>query len=284
MRNALALALCLPLVACVVGTDPVGGGDDTGSGSGSGSGSGDGILGDITQSTTWSGDVKIGGNTTVAQGVTVTIAAGSTVTVKDGANITVNGILDAQGTSAAKVTLQPATSAIGSVVVNASGELRFKYVTMTTGYIRAVGGKLTIADSRMSRAASDFVMMENGTIDMTYSAVGVEPGQTDTTHCDLHFTGGGNVIKVTHSNISSSSYGFMFYGGNAADMTYNNWFTNGVDIALETGTTVSGNFSNSWFEKGAPMNLAGVTVNAPSGARLAACTGANDATCAGPRP
>jgi hypothetical protein len=117
---------------------------------------------------------------------------------------------------------------------------------------------------------------------MSYSRIGVEAGETDTTHCDMHFGGGGNTIKVTHSNISSSDYGLMFYGGMAADFTYNNWFTNGTHVDTQAASPVSGNFSNGWFDQNAPTG-AGITATNLAGTRLAACDGTNDATCAGPR-
>ncbi len=287
MRNLLALAVSLPLVACVVGNGTDVGDDGTGDGSGSGSGSGSdmtgtGISGRISTNTTWSDAVSITGNVMIDSGVTVTVAAGATVTVKAGAQITVGGILDAQGTSASKITFVGATNGWGGVTVN--GELKYKYVEQTGGGIFLfTGGKATILDSRFSKVSGDFLIMSGGNLDMQYSAIGVEPGQTDTTHCDMHFGGAGNVIKVTHSNISTSAYGLMFYGGNAADFTYNNWFANtDKDVDVQAGSPVSGTFNNGWFEKGAPTG-AGITATNLATARLAACNGTNDAACAGPR-
>src|SRR5262249_16360712 len=187
-------------------------------------------------------DVLISGNTTIATGATVTVEAGASVKVKDGVVITILGILDAQGTSAAKITIDPAASAFGGITVNPGGELRFKYGTMTTGNIPTNGGKTTLVETRLSDASGDFLMMSGGTIDMSYSAVGVEAPATDTTHCDMHFGGTGDVIKVTHSNVSSSSYGIMFYGGMGADFTYDNWFNNTTHVDTETTSPVSGNF------------------------------------------
>jgi hypothetical protein len=289
MRNFLALALCLPLVACVVGDESDtgggggGGGGGSGSGSGSGSGGGEGISGKISADTTWTGAVAITGNVTIDPGVTVTVAAGSTITVKAGALVTVNGILDAQGTSAAKITIGgDANAAWGGVTVN--GEIRYKYVTQTKGPISLfTSGKATIVDSHFSQVSGDFLMMNGGTLDMSYSAIGLEPGMPDTTHCDMHFGGNGNVIKVTHSNISTSSYGLMFYGGMNADFTYDNWFSNTTNVDTQQSSPVSGNFSNGYFEGGAPTGT-GITATNISQTRLAACDGTNDATCAGPRP
>lgn len=291
MRNLLALALCLPLVACVVGDgtavgdDQGGGGGGGGGGSGSGSGGGGGgISGAISADTTWSGAVTISGNVQIDSGVTVTVAAGSTITVKSGVLITVNGILDAQGTSAGKITIAGENNmGFGGMTVN--GELKYAFVTQTNGPISTFGtGKATIVDSAFSKVSGDFLMMSGGTVDMQYSRIGLEPGQGDTTHCNMHFGGAGNVIKVTHSSISTSAYGLMFYGGNAADFTYNNWYANTTaDVDTQAASPVSGNFSNGWFEKPAPTGT-GITATNLSGTRLAACTGANDLVCAGPRP
>jgi hypothetical protein len=98
----------------------------------------------------------------------------------------------------------------------------------------------------------------------------------------MHFGGSGNVIKFTHSNVSSSSYGIMFYGGMSADFKYNNWFSNTVDVDVTNTSPVTGDFSMGWFEKGAPTG-SGVTANTLAAQRLPACDGTNDATCAGPR-
>jgi hypothetical protein len=57
-----------------------------------------------------------------------------------------------------------------------------------------------------------------------------------------------------------------------ADFTYDNWFSNGVDVDATPG--VSGDFSFSWFEKGPPSGV-GITANNMAGARIAD---------AGPRP
>lgn len=289
MRKLLALALSLPLVACVVGdaTDGDGtgggGGDGTGNGDGTGGGDGVGISGKIVADTTWSGDVAIGGNVTIEPGVTVTIEPGANISVRAGALITVNGTLDAQGTSAGKITISGQNNGLfGGIAVN--GELKYSYVTQTGGGITTFGsGKATIVDSHFSRTSGDFLVMSGGTVEMAYSMIGREPGETDTTHCNMHFGGSGNVIKITHSNISTSDYGLMFYGGMGADFTYNNWFSNRIDVDTMPSAPVSGDFSNGWFEKGAPTG-AGITAQNLATARLPACNGTNDEICAGPRP
>ncbi len=270
------------------GTDPGddtggGGGGGGGSGSGSGSGSGEGVFGMITSDTTWAGDVYIGGNVSIEPNVTVTIAAGANVTVKGGALITVKGTLDAQGTAASKITIAGEGN-MGFSGVTVNGTLKYSYVTQQNGGVSTyTGGTATIVDSHFSKVSGDFLIMGGGTVDMSYSHIGLEPGEGDTTHCNMHFGGNGNVIKVTHSSISTSSYGLMFYGGMAADFTYNNWYANTTaDVDLAQGTPVSGDFSNGWFEKGAPTGT-GITANNLAAAKLAICDGTNDASCAGPR-
>jgi hypothetical protein len=292
MRKLLAAVLCLPLVACVVGDgtdvgDDQGGGGGGGGGDGSGSGSGrdtgTGISGKISADTTWSDAVSISGNVTIDPGVTVTIAAGATVTVKGGAVITVNGIIDAQGTSAGKINITGENNAgWGGMTVN--GELKYSYVTQTRGPVSVyTGGKATIVDSHFSQTSGDFLILNGGNVDMQYSQIGLAAGETDTTHCDMHFGGQGNVIKVVHTNVSTSAYGIMFYGGQAADFTYNNWFSNTTNVDTQAASPVSGDFSNSYFEGGAPTG-AGITAGNVSATMLAACDGTNDAVCAGPRP
>lgn len=293
MSKTLALLLSLPLLGCVVGDGTqAGGGDDgtgTGSGSGSGSGSGTGptggISGHITQNTDWTGSVLISGITTIDSGVTVTVAAGTTITFKGQAALQIAGTLDAQGTSAGKITMKPEGMGWGGVAVQTSGQLSYKFVDQTGGNITTTGSaKVTIVDSHLSHAAGDFLIMGGGTLDMSYSTIGMDAGQTDTTHCNFHFNPGGNVIKVTHSNVASVAYGLMFYGGMAADFTYDNWYGNTTDVDVQQGSPVSGNFNNGYFEKGAPTGSGITATSLSTTGKLATCTGANDATCAGPRP
>jgi hypothetical protein len=167
--------------------------------------------------------------------------------------------------------------------MSVGGQLKYSYVTQTNGPITTLGaGKATIVDSHFSKVSGDFLMMQGGTVDMTYSMIGLEPGQPDTTHCDMHFSGNGLTIKVSHSNISTSEYGLMFYGGMGADFTYNNWFSNATDVSVLPTVSVMGSFNNGWFD-GTPPTGNGITAQNLSGTRLVACNGTNDATCAGPR-
>ena len=276
MNKLLRLALALPLVACTVGTgndtDP-GGEPGTGTGTGPGTGTGTGTGDHITSNTTWSGAMDVSKATTVDAGVTLTIAAGTTVKFGTSGAITVKGIVDIQGSKAQVVTLAPSTAGgfYPGFVVSLGGELKMNYAVQTGGENLIDGGKITVTNTRMSNATHDLLVVNSGTVDMSYSAIGLEPAAgTDTTHCDMHFGGSGTTIKVTHSNISTSAYGLMLYGGNNVDLTFNNWFNNPIQIDTTSGVTAD--ISNSWFDKGAPTAVAGamLTNTNPAANRLPA--------------
>jgi len=264
MNKLLTVALSLPLAACVVGTgaDP---GDDTtpatGGGGGGGGGGGTSKADHITLNTMWTGTVDVARQTTVDPGVTLTIAPGTTVRFASGTAISVEGIVDVQGSKASPVQLSPAT--VGDhhygFTVPTKGELKMTYGVQVGGGISVNGGKITITDSLMSQASGDFLVAGDGIVDVSYSSIGLETG-TDTTHCDMHFGGGTGSVKVTHSNISTSSYGLMLYGGTNVDLTYNNWFKNPIQVDASPG--VSGNVSNGWFDKAAPTSAGGATITA----------------------
>ncbi|TMQ03353.1 MAG: hypothetical protein E6J90_50555 [Deltaproteobacteria bacterium] len=266
MNKLLPLALSLPLVACVVGsgTDPA---DDTpGSGSqGSGSnGSGTTAGNHITTNTTWSTAKDVTAELTVDPGVTLTIAAGTTVKFGPTGSITIQGTVNVQGTKTQPVNLVPSTTAghHGGFSVPMGGQLTMAYGIQVGGGISVNGGKITVTDTRMSQAEGDFLVVGAGTVDVSYSAIGLEPGAgTDSTHCDMHFGGSGVTIKVTHSNISTSSYGLMLYGGNAVDLTYNNWFKN-TPYQIETQPGVSADISYGWFDTPLPTAVGGSTLTA----------------------
>jgi hypothetical protein len=246
MNKLLPLALSMPLLACVVGSGGNTGGDP-------GGGTGADAKAHITTSTMWSGTMSLSKETVVDPGVTLTIAQGTVVSFAPSASIDVQGTVDVQGTKAAPVLLSP--SAAGGhhygLVVSTGGELKMAYGVQVGGGISVSGGKVTVTDTRMSQAAGDFLVISGGTVNVSYSAIGLEPGAgTDTTHCDMHFGGSAPAISITHSNISTSSYGLMLYGGNNVDLTFNNWFSNSIQI--DTSPGVSGNVSNGWFDKGAP--------------------------------
>ncbi len=276
MNKLLALALSLPLFACVVGSDqPAGTGDPGGDdGTGSGSGSNTTTPGHITTNTTWTGDVAVTANTTVDAGVTLTIAAGAKVTVKSGIALTVNGTIDAQGTKASPVTIGPdvAGGFWSGISIPAGGAIRYAYVNQTGGGISTSGGSATIVDSQMAKVSGDFLVMNGGSVDVSYSRIGLPENATgDTTHCDMHFGGTGNTIKVTHSDIGTTSYGLMFYAGTGAIFTNNNWYGNQTDVDVTPGSGVSGDFTGSWFDGTAPVQKTGTTLtglNALSATKL----------------
>ena len=303
MMKVLALALALPLVACVVGDgtmQPAGGGGGGGGmggggggGSGSGSGSGDGTSGHITSDTTWSGAVTLTGTVIIDQGVTLTIAAGTTVTIPDTMEIDVHGTLDAEGAAGNIVTIQPPSGTphfgngeTGVFVGDGTNAatLTYKFVSQVgAGILVQNASTATITDTRMSQSSHDFLVTSPGsTVTMKYSAIGLEPGAgTDTTHCDSHF--GGGTITMVHSNLSTSSYGSMFYGGMNANFRYDNWFSNSINVDLTPGM-VTGDFSNGYFQGNPPMTATGITMNNLSQTRLPACPAdtSMDMTCAGP--
>jgi len=276
MNKLLTLSLSLPLVACVVGADaPGGAGGGGGGGNGSGSGSGDSAAAHISAPTTWTGTMPVPGQLTIDKGVTLTVAAGTTVTFAPGASITVNGTLAIQGTKASVVHLSPATAGghHNGLSIPDGGELKMTYGVQVGGGIDVNGGKVTIADTLMSQSSGDFLVVGTGTVDVSYSAIGIEPNAgTDTTHCDMHFGSAGASIKVTHSNVSTAAYGIMLYGGTGVDLTYDNWFSNQTDVDTYPGA--GGDFSHGWFSKGAPVAGSGATIiyNNPAAARLPAAT------------
>jgi len=275
MNKLLSLSLSLPLVACVVGADTPGGTSGNGNGNGSGAGSGDSAAAHISANTMWSGTMPLAGPLTIDKGATLTIAAGTTVTFAPGAFITVNGILDVQGTKASVVHLSPATAGghHNGLSIPDGGELKMTYGVQVGGGIDVNGGKVTISDTLMSQSSDDFLVVGLGTVDVSYSAIGIEPGAgTDSTHCDMHFGAPGASIKVTHSNVSTAAYGIMLYGGTGVDLTYNNWFGNQIDVDTYPGA--GGDVSYGWFAKAAPVagNGATLTYTNPSATRLPAAT------------
>lgn len=273
MNKLLALGLSLPLVACVIGS----GTDTTGPGSGGSNGSdlgpGPGPGGDhITADATWTGMMSVTGTTTVDAGVKLIIAAGTTVKFGPSGALVVNGSLDVQGTKAQVVSLLPATAGgnfIGTTV-SAGGSILMNYAVQTGGGITVnPGGKLTATNTRMSHSSHDFLVVTDGNVDVSYSSIGMDPdGGADTTHCDMHFGGSGSTIKVTHSNISTSVYGLMLYGGNQVDLTLNNWSNNSF-TQIDTQPGVSADISGGWFDKApAAGPAATLTYNNPAPNRL----------------
>lgn len=219
------------------------------------------VSGHITASTTWTGTIHVTASTFIDAGVTLTVAAGTTVDVDVGASITVSGILDIQGTKANTVTFRASSpDAFWSDILVPRGGV------MTASYLIEVGGgldisstgKVTLVDTHLSHAGGDLLVMAGGTLDMTYSEIGLSTGK-DTTHCNMHVSGA-PAITATHSTIAAAAYGIMFYGGSNANFQYTNWLGNTYDVVTQPGTPVTGDFSYGYFARGAP-SYAGFIAN-----------------------
>lgn len=264
MRKLLSIGLCLPLAACVIGdvSDP-GDGVEPGDTNGPGGPSNDGsITGLVTDDTTWSGTVLIGydrATTRIEPGVTITVAPGTTLKFKQSAGLDIKGTLKVQGTSAEKVRLEPAEGNTYPLLV--SGTLELTYAVMERGNIQTTAGSTTtITDTKMFRAAGDLLIMNGGSVTMTYSQIGPGPDETDTTHCQIHTSGDANTISITKSDINGAPYGLMLYGGRNAIFTNNNWYANEIDISTQPG--VSGDVSGSYFDGAPPVAGGGATITA----------------------
>lgn len=282
MRKILAVAFALPLFACTVGDDPVDPNDNDEHPNDNDPNpdpnpTGPGISGTIMSDMTFSGVTRIKGETTIPVGVTVTVAAGSTLDFVNGARFIVNGTLKIEGTAAAKVIARAEAGSTGWNGISVSGTFDMKYGDFTGGRIFTSGAaaSLVIADSKMYKAGGDYIIMDGGSINMTYSQLGAAPGETDTTHCNLHINSASS-ITINNNNINNAPYGIMFYGGVGANLQTNNWY-GAADKDVDTATGVSGDFSNGWFEKGAPTAGPGaqITANNLSATKL---------TNVGPRP
>jgi hypothetical protein len=260
MNKLLTLALSMPLLACVIGSDATTGDDGTGGGGGGGGSGGSGSSGTpdtathITSNTSWD-TYNVTKQTVIDAGVTVTIPAGSTVSFAPYMSLEVRGTLNVMGTKASVVHLSPATAGdkFTGISVSPGGAFNMTYGVQTGGGITANGGNVTISDSLMSLSEGDFFVIggSGGKVDVSYSAIGLAVGTgTETIHCDMHFGGTGTTISITHSNINSSSYGLMLYGGSNVNLTANNWLGN--TIQLDTSSGVSGDVTGSYFDKGAP--------------------------------
>jgi len=281
MRLGLAAAAAFSIVAC--GTLPPAsntvGSNSTGASSPTAGSKVMSVSGAVATNATWSDTVNITADTTINAGVNVTVKPGTTVNVatKPTLTIYVKGTLDIQGTSAAKVIVQPTVAGghWNRFVLPVGGQLRAHYLVETGGGFKLIGGMVTLIDSEMSSAIGD-LLEGNGSVDVEYSSIGLEPGHASSTHCDMHFDRGANRLKVTHTNISAAVYGMMFYGGTGADFTYDNWFSNTIDVHTLASYPVRGDFSFGWFARSAPGGP-GITAHNLAKARLPVGR-------AGPRP
>ncbi|HEY3804750.1 MAG TPA: hypothetical protein VGL61_19185 [Kofleriaceae bacterium] len=223
-----------------------------------------------TADVTWSGTIRVQNSITIPSGVTVTVAAGATLQVAAAARITIAGTLAIAGTKAQKVTIEGlATDDWAGLSIPTGGAFTMTYGEYTGGNIDvAQNGSFTVTDSELSRVSSgtDLLTSSGGNIDVEYSWLGQPVGQSDTTHCDMHFEGGSPTLTIMHDNISTAAYGVMFYSGVNASFTYNNWFSNGIQVAA-TGA-VTGDFSNGWFDKSPPSGT-GLTASDLASAMIA---------------
>jgi hypothetical protein len=263
-------------------------------GTGGMNGTGSGMSGGattITADTTWMGNMNFTAPVTITGAATVTVMPGTTVTFAPSASLAVLGTLNINGATGAGngITFGPATgsTSFAGISVGQGGNFNAKYLTLTGAEFETMtGGTTTINDSKLSQSPGDMLIMSGGSVTFMYSIIGNPTGtgyeQGDTTHCDMHFDGVGNTIKVSHSIVTTSAYGVMFYSGTGADFTFDNWSKNQTNIDAEGA--VNGDFTGSYFDATPPM-VAGLTYSTPMvTSALAACTGANDATCAGPHP
>lgn len=214
------------------------------------------ITGTISADTTITGMRTFEGTTVIAPNVTVTVEAGAQLIFANDAGIDIKGALLVNGTSASKVVMKHADGATRWGPLEVEGTLHLNYGDLTGGAVETSGAPavVEIYDTRMYKASGDYVVMNGGSLTMQYSQLGPNEGETDSTHCNLHINSA-TKIDVLRSNISGAPYGIMFYGGVNANFQLNNWFTNGKDVDSKSG--VSGNFSGSWFEKGAPTPASG---------------------------
>lgn len=277
MKLAFTLIMTISL-GCGIDTAAPGqggtGGGDTGGGAGSSTdpnnpadpGDGTGpvtvVSGHIKTSTTWSDTVHVTASTFIDAGAALTVTPGTTVDIDSGSAITVSGVLDIQGTRAAKVTFRSSSpdEYWSDIVVPRGGVMTASYLVEVGGGLDISStGKVTLADSHLSHAGGDLLVMTGGTLAMTYSEIGLPTGR-DTTHCNMHVSGA-PAITATHSTIAAAAYGIMFYGGSNADFRYSNWLGNTIDVATEPGAPVTADFSNSYFARGAPSYVGFTTQN-----------------------
>jgi hypothetical protein len=266
MKLAIAAVL---LAAC--GNDSMPLTADAGGGGSGSSGSGGEMVTNISTSptadATWSGTIRITASITIPNGVTITVAAGSIVEVASSASITVDGAWTISGAKGSTVTIEGlGNDDWGSLTVDSGGALTMTYGEYTGGNIYVnQNGAFMVSDSELSRVSGDLLTSAGGNIDVEYSWLGEPQGTSDTTHCDMHFEGGSPTLSITHTNVSTAVYGVMFYAGTSADFTYDNWFSNSIQV--DVTNAVSGDFSNGWFDKDPPSGT-GITANDLASAML----------------
>ena len=214
------------------------------------------ITGTIDSDMTITGMRKFEGRTVISPGVTVTVEPGALLEFADSAGIEIKGALYVNGTASSKITMKLATGGTYWGPLEVYGGLHLTYADLTGGAIETNGvyANVEIRDTRMFKAAGDYIIMNGGTVSMQYSQLGPNTGETDSTHCNIHVNSAAKV-DFLRNNIAGAPFGLMFYGGVGSNFQLNNWYGNGKDVDSKSG--VSGNFSGSWFEKGAPTPASG---------------------------
>jgi hypothetical protein len=258
MTRTSCLAFAL-LAAC-------GGGDDPADGP---------ITGDLAESATWSGEVHVTGFINILPGVEIIVEPGTIVRAAAATSIDVQGTLDVRGEPGAVVSIEPEVEGQHWLGIGVSG-------TYTMHYGRQIGGGIflthpesvaTIIDSEVSRALGDYFVVNDGTLHVEHTNVGI-PEEAESTHCNVHINHALSVT-FTHNNNVGVPYGLMLYAGTQSqnDFTHNNWSGNGIDVEQDLGGAAV--FDDSYFAAGVPANVPGSSFANPAAAPLADC---------GPRP
>ncbi len=212
------------------------------------------ITGSIDRDLVVTGDAELEGFVTIEPGATVTVEAGANVHVAAGASIEVDGALVLAGTKDAPITFGtvPGEFWLGTSVF---GSLDMRYTTQFGGgvFTNAPEATATITDSQLSNAVGDFLVMNDGNLDVSFTNVGLPTN--DHTHCNVHINGAQS-IRFTHNNNVGVAYGLMLYAG-SGDFTHDNWIGNVFDIEPEPAGT--GHFDGGYFEAGQPHGVVGST-------------------------
>lgn len=305
----LAVALALPLAACMVGSTPDDVGDDDVPNPGE-------LRGSITADRTLSGTVTLTADATIEAGATVTVAAGTHLEARAGTTLRVKGTLLVDGTAASKVTITPAADALtwAGIVVDAGGAATLTHAEGShvatllychAGAVACVLDHVTWSDLGVAVVADDDLRIESSRIEkMSNGGISVNGGDVvirDTylltstgdiviqnggsltieyseigeaadsyEHCDLHINNA-TALTITRSNIRAAVYGMMIGGTTNAVMQYNNFVENevGKDVS-EVGINTGGDLRFNYWDHGAPTDLgAAFNVSSPAAARIA---------------
>src|SRR5262245_7064220 len=150
-------------------------------------------------------------------------------------------------------------SAMGNAVV-AEGTATITASRLTqvaNGGVTISNGDLKIVDSYILTSQGDIIVQDGGKLDVTYSEVGDAQGSYE--HCDFHINSAAS-LSITHSNIRNGVYGMMIGGTTNAILQYDNFLANTTDLD-PIGANTNADFSNSYFDKGAPTMAGGNFAN-----------------------